>query len=83
MMLEFQNKTNIEIIGFQLMHFGFALDSSQRDLQDIDLLDTDFDLLDRDIPSKNFVCLQDVLKSFSGHVLKTYSRHAFKKTSSA
>ena len=24
-LIEFQNKTNIEIIGFKLMHFGFAL----------------------------------------------------------
>ena len=27
LLIEFQNKTNIEILGFQLMHFGFALDS--------------------------------------------------------
>ena len=27
------------------MHFGFALDSWNRDLRDIDLLDTDLDLL--------------------------------------
>ena len=27
------------------MHFGFALDSSNIDLWDIDLLDTDLDLL--------------------------------------
>ena len=26
-LIEFQNKTNIEIIVFELMHFGFALDS--------------------------------------------------------
>ena len=38
------------------MHLGFALD-----LSDIDLLDTHLDLLDTDIPSKHFVCLQDVL----------------------
>ena len=40
MLLEFQNKTNIEIIGFKLMHFGFALVSSDIDLRNIDLLDT-------------------------------------------
>ena len=27
------------------MHFGFALDSWNRDFRDIDLLDTDLDLL--------------------------------------
>ena len=27
LLTEFQNKTNIEIIVFSLMHFGFALDS--------------------------------------------------------
>ena len=27
LLIEFQNKTNIEILGFQLMRFGFALDS--------------------------------------------------------
>ena len=32
MLLEFQNKTNIEIIGFQLMPFGFALELSDIDL---------------------------------------------------
>ena len=54
------------------MHLGFALDSSDIDLRDIDLLDTDSDLLDTDISSKHFVghqrrlpdilktCLQDV-----------------------
>ena len=26
-LIELQNKTNIEIIGFYLMHFRFALDS--------------------------------------------------------
>ena len=26
-LIKFQNKMNIEIIGFQLMHFAFALDS--------------------------------------------------------
>ena len=32
------------------MHFGFALDSSDIDLLNIDLLDTHLDLLDTDIP---------------------------------
>ena len=38
------------------MHFVFALDSSDIDLWNIDLLDTD-------IPNKYFVCLKDVLKT--------------------
>ena len=49
------------------MHLGFALDSSDIDLRDIDLLDTDSDLLDTDISSKHFVGLQrrlqDILKT--------------------
>ena len=60
MLLEFHNKT-IKII----LHFGFALDSSDIDLWDIDSLDTDLDLLDTNIPSKHFLCLQDVLKTSS------------------
>ena len=55
------------------MHFGFALE-----LSNIDLLDTHLDLLDTDIPSKHFVCLQDVFKTSSRHVFKTSSRHVFK-----
>ena len=50
MVLVFQNKTNIEIVGFQLMQFGFALDSSDIDLLNID---SHLDLLDTD---KHFVC---------------------------
>ena len=62
MVLEFQNKTNIEIIGFQLMHFGFALELSDIDLWNIDFLDTHLDLLDTNIPSKYFLFLhEDVL----------------------
>ena len=68
------------------MHFGFALDSSGLVLLNIDLLDTHLDLIDTDIPSKQFVCLQDVLKTSSKHVFKTSSRRVFKtslrKTSS-
>ena len=40
MLLEFHNRTNIKII--RLIHFGFAWDSSDKDL-----LDTDLDLLDK------------------------------------
>ena len=35
------------------MHFGFALDSADIDLLNIDLLDTHLDLLDTDIPVNN------------------------------
>ena len=52
------------------MHFGFALDSSN-----IDLLDTHLDLLDRDIPSKHFACLQDVLKTSSSVTIFRLPRH--------
>ena len=61
------------------MHFGFNLDSSDKDLWDIDLLDTDLDLLDTDILSKYFVCLQDILKMSWRHVLKTSWRHVFRR----
>ena len=40
MLLEFKKKTNIEIIWFKLMHFRFALVSSDIDLGNTDLLDT-------------------------------------------
>ena len=60
------------------MHFGFPIDWSGIDVWDIDLSDKDLDLLDTDIPSKHFVCLQDVLDTSLRHVLKTSSRHVFK-----
>ena len=62
------------------MHLGFALELSNVDLLNIDLLDTHLDLLDTDIPSKHFVCLQDVLKTSSRYVFKTSSRHVFSVT---
>ena len=37
MLLMFQNKTNIEIIMFYLIHLGFILDYSDIDLSNIDL----------------------------------------------
>ena len=46
------------------MHFGLALDSSDIELLTIDLFDTHLDLLDADTPSKQFICLQDVFKTF-------------------
>ena len=36
------------------MHFGLALELSNIDLWNMDLLDTHLDLLDADIPSKFF-----------------------------
>ena len=48
------------------------------DLWNINLFDTHLDLLHTDIPSKHFVCLQDVLTTSSRHVLKISSRHVFK-----
>ena len=65
MLLEFQNKTNIKIIGFKLMHFGFGLVSSDIDLGNRDFLDAHLNLLDTDIPSKPFVSLQDALETSS------------------
>ena len=50
------------------MHFGFALELSDKDLWNTDLLDTHLDLFDTDIPSISFVSLmssrlpQDVLE---------------------
>ena len=81
MLLEFQNKTNIEITGFLSMHFGFVFELSGTDLQNIDFLDTHLDLLDIDVPSKYFFCLHNVFKTFSRHVFKTSSRHVFKTSS--
>ena len=66
------------------MHFGFALDLSDIDLLNIDLLErryTHLDLLDADIPSKHLVCLQDVLKTSSRHGFKKFSRYVFKTSS--
>lgn len=37
------------------MRLGFAIESSDIDLQDIDLSNIDLDLLDTDIPSKHFL----------------------------
>ena len=45
------------------MHFGFALELSNVDLLNIDLLDTHLDLLDTGIPSKYFVFLHNVFKT--------------------
>ena len=63
-------------------------------MRDVDLSDTDLDLLDKDIPSKHYVglqdvfktclqnvfksCLQDVLKTCLQNVFKTYLQDVFK-----
>ena len=60
---------NIGIIGFLLIHCGFALDSLHIDLLNIDLSDTN--LLDTNIPSKYFVDLQDVFKTSAEDVVMT------------
>ena len=47
------------------MRFGLALELSNVDLLNIDLLDTHLDLLDTDIPSKYFACLHNAFKTSS------------------
>ena len=63
---------------FYLMRFGLALELSNVDLLNIDLLDTHLDLLDTYIPSKYFAYLHNVFQTTSRHVFKTTSRHVFK-----
>ena len=63
------------------MHFRLALELSDIDLWNIDLLDTHLDLLDTNIPGKDFICLHNVFKMSSRHVFKTSSRHVFKTSS--
>ena len=53
------------------MHFGFALELSNIDLLNIDLLDTNLDLLGTDIPSKYFARLHNDFKARLEHVFKT------------
>ena len=57
------------------MHFGFALELSDIDVWNIDLLDTHLYLLSpdkyADIPSKHFVCLHNIFKKSSRHVSRT------------
>ena len=67
------------------MHFGFALELSDIDLWNTDLLDTHLNLLSpdkyTDIPSKYFVCLHNIFKTSSKHVFTTSSRHVLKTSS--
>ena len=55
------------------MHFEFALDSSDIELWNIELLDTYLEVLDTGITSKYFVCLRDVFKACLQDVVKTSS----------
>ena len=56
------------------MHFGFALELSNVDSLNIDLLDTHLDLLDTDIPSKNFPCVPNVFNTSSRYLQNLSSR---------
>ena len=60
------------------MHFGFALELSDIDLWNIDLLDTNLDLLHTDISSKCFFYLNNVFKICLQDIFKTSWRHVFK-----
>ena len=60
------------------MHFGLALELSNVDLLNIDLLDTHLDLLDTDIPSKYFAFLHNVFKTCLQDVFKTCLQDVFK-----
>ena len=64
------------------MHFGFSLELSDRDLSNIDLVDSHLDLLDTDIPSKYFFCLHNVFKRCLQDIFKTCLQDVL-KTSSA
>ena len=65
------------------MHFGFALELSDIDLWNTDLLGTNLDLLGTDISSKYFVCLYNVFKTSSSHVFKTPWRRRQRKNFSS
>ena len=67
MLLEFQNKTNIEITGLWLMHFRFALDFSDIDLWNKDMLDAHLNFLDT-VSNKQFGYLHNIFKTCSRHV---------------
>ena len=49
-----------------MTHFGFALDFSDIDLRNIDLLDTHLDLLDTDITSKIFFASETSWRCLQG-----------------
>ena len=67
MLLEFQNKTNIEITGLWLMHFRFALDFSDIDLWNKDMLDAHLNFLDT-VSNKQFGYLHNIFKTCSRYV---------------
>ena len=76
-LIEFQNKTKIEIIGF--FAFSICLRFMNYRFVAYRLVRCWFRLLtrpwlDTDIHNKHFICLQDVFKTSLRHVLKTSSR---------
>ena len=88
-LIEFQNKTNIEIIGFVWVHntFWIPLRFVKYRFMRYRFFRYWFRVfrrpwLDTDIQSKHFVCLQYVSKTSSRHVFKTCLQDVF-KTSSA
>ena len=50
-------------------------------MRDVDLSDTDLDLLDKDIPSKHYVGLQDVFKTCLQNVFKSCLQDVLKTSS--
>ena len=60
MLLVFQNKDSIEIIGFWSMHFWFVLDLSDIDLLNVDLLNQRYTYLDLSVSKTSWRCLQDM-----------------------
>ena len=60
------------------MHFGFALDLSDIDLLNVDLLDQRYTHLDLFVSKTSS---RHVFKTFSRYVFKTSSRHVFKTSS--
>ena len=76
MLLELQNLNYWVLIN----DFAFALDSSDIDLWNIDLLDTHTFRFVR-YKYSHFFRLQDVLKMLWRHVLRTSSRHVFQTPS--
>ena len=63
------------------MHFGFALELSDIDLRNIILLDPHLNWLDTDIPSKYFVYLLNILKTFRQDFFKACLQDFFKMSS--
>ena len=86
MLLVFQNKDNIGIIGFWSMHFEFALDLSDIHLLNVDLLDQRYTHLDLFFSKTSWRRLQDLssgcLQDMSSRRLQGMSPRRLRKTSS-